>query len=180
MKLDATSLSRIVFPLLLAAAAPACGGPSYHPLTPAQLAQRGTRRYPNLTREQATKASAAALATLGFEVTVTDVSAGVVRTAPKVIQVSAVGGYGYASAIEDGLAWSVHVDSAGKDAVVHCTPRAFRNGTEMHDPNVWVAEAIDDKFRDFWHELDGDLHEPGEVLLAAFADAGAQDAIFRP
>jgi len=163
VKLDAISLSRIVFPLLLTATGPACGGPSYHPLTPAQLAQRGTRSYSNLTREQATEASAAALATLGFEVTVTDVSAGVVKTAPKVMHVTAVGGYGYASAIEDGLAWSIQVDSAGKDAVVHCTPRAFRNGAEMYAPNVWVAEAIDDKFRDFWHELDGDLHVPSKL-----------------
>jgi hypothetical protein len=152
----------LVLAAALATLAPACV--SYHPLTPAELSLRGTHRYPGVARERATDACAVALATLGYQVTLKEPESGVIKTAPKVIMVSATGGPGYANATEDGLAWSVDVEQAGSDSVVHATPRGFRNGTEMHEENMWVAEAIDGKFDDLWHEVDGVLKIPSSAM----------------
>jgi hypothetical protein len=154
------TILRLVTVATLALSVPACGfWPTYHPLTAAQLADLGTHRYPGVTRDKATDACATALATLGYNVTVKEPGTGVIKTAPKTISVSSSGSaYGHsmsASVTEDGLAWSVSVEQSGDDAVVHATPRGFRNGSEMHEDNMWVAEAIDGKFKDLWTEVDG-------------------------
>jgi hypothetical protein len=143
----------------LAVATPACAE-VFHPLTPAALAERGTHRYPGVDRDKATDACAVALETLGYKVTMKDPATGLVKTAPKTIMVSAVGHGATADVTEDGLAWSLAVEQSGSDVVVHATPRGFRNGSEMHEENVWVAEAIDSKFDDLWHEVDGVLRLP--------------------
>jgi hypothetical protein len=140
---------------VLALAAPACT--HYSVLTPAQVSERGTHRYGNASREKVVDACAAALATLGYKVTVKQPDSGVVKTAPASVMTSATGGPGYANVTEDGLAWSLVVETSGTDVVVHATPRGFRNGSELHDENLWVAEVMDAKFRDLWHEIDGTL-----------------------
>lgn len=155
-----TTLLRLVAAATLAVSAQACGFfPTYHPLTTAQLAELGTHRYPGVTRDKATEACATALATLGYNVTVKQPDTGLIKTAPKTISVSSSGSaYGHsmsASVTEDGLAWSVSVEQSGDDAVVHAMPRGFRNGSEMHEENMWVAETIDGKFKDLWTEVDG-------------------------
>ena len=137
----------------------ACG--HYTVLTPAQVAERGTHRYANVSREAGTEACATALSTLGYKVTVKRTESGVVRTAPATIMVSATGGAGYANASEDGLAWGIVVEPSGADVVVHATPRGFRNGSELHDANMWTAEIMDAKFQDLWREVDGTLNVPG-------------------
>jgi hypothetical protein len=140
----------------LAFVIPACG-PHYTTLSPAQLTERGTHRYANATREKATEACAVALATLGYKVTVKQPESGVVKTAPSSIMTSATGGAGYADVTEDGLAWSIAIDSAGSDVVVHATPRGFRNGSEVRDDGMWVAEVMDAKFGDLWREMGATL-----------------------
>ena len=114
-------------------------------------------RYANTSRENATEACATALSTLGYRVTVKVPETGIVKTAPASVRTSASGGPGYANITEDGLAWGIVVESSGVDAVVHATPRGFRNGSELQNDSQWVAEIMDAKFRDLWREIDGTL-----------------------
>ncbi|MEO6575029.1 MAG: hypothetical protein ABIP89_14390 [Polyangiaceae bacterium] len=149
----------------------ACG--HYTVLTPAQLAERGTHRYPNVSRENGTEACASALSTLGYKVTVMRPDTGLIKTAPATIMVSATGGAGYANTSEDGLAWGIVVETSGSDVVVHATPRGFRNGSELHDANMWTAEIMDAKFQDLWREVDGTLNTQGPAK-------GAHDSSAKP
>jgi hypothetical protein len=146
-------MKRLVLCCFLFLAVPACA--SYTVLTPAQVAERGTRRYANVSREKATDACATALATLGYKVTVTQPEAGIVKTAASTMMTSATGDRNYANVTEDGLAWSIVIEVSGADVVVHAAPRGFRNGTEVQDAGMWVAEVMDAKFRDLWREIDG-------------------------
>jgi hypothetical protein len=139
----------------LALVVPACG--HYTVLSPAQLTERGTHRYGNTSREKATEACATALSTLGYKVTVKQPESGIVKTAPASMMTSATGGAGYANVTEDGLAWSLVVEPSGSDVVIHAKPRGFRNGSEMQDEGMWVAEVMDGKFGDLWREIDGTL-----------------------
>lgn len=129
----------------------------YTNLTKAQLEERGTRRYANVTREQVTEASAIALETLGYRVTLKQPETGVVKTQPKTILVSATGSRTYAQATEDQLAWAVNIEPSGSDVVLHALPRGFRNGTEQKEDGIWVAEMIDTKFRDLLNEITSTL-----------------------
>jgi hypothetical protein len=140
----------------LALAVPACA-PVYSALSPTQLAERGTHRYPGVTREKAVDACAMALSTLNYRVTVKQSETGLVKSAPAAIMTSATGGRNYATVSEDGLAWSIVVETAGNDVIVRATPRGFRNGSEVHDEGMWVAEVMDAKFRDLWREVDENL-----------------------
>jgi hypothetical protein len=36
-------------------------------------------------------------------------------------------------------------------------PRGFRNGSEIDQEGVWVAEVMDAKFRDLWREIENNL-----------------------
>ena len=130
---------------------------SYTPLNQSELSERGTHRYPNVSRERLTEASATALATLGYRVTVKQSRKGLVRTAPATIMTSAYGTNYAANLQEDGLAWSMRIDKSGKGAVIHAQPRGFRNGSEYHDDGMWVAEVMDAKFKDLWREIDSSL-----------------------
>lgn len=146
-------MKQFVLAALLALTAPACV--HYTILSPAEMSQMGTRKYAATPVDKATEATAAALATLGYKVTVKE--SGLVKTAPQTIMASASGGRGYANITEDGLAWSIAIEQSGADVIFHATPRAFRNGSEMHGDDTWVAEVMVSKFRDLWHEIDGNL-----------------------
>ena len=124
----------------------------FHILTPTELADRGTRVFHKTTLASATTACADALATLGYKVTVKDAELGVVKTAPKVIQIGATGGNGYANVTEDALSWSVHVKLVSDAVRIHAVPRGSRNGSDISQrgmPDV----VIDPKFKDLWSEL---------------------------
>ena len=128
----------------------------YHILTGAELAAHGTRQFSQVSRAQAVAASATALETLGYKITVKEVERGIIKTAPRVIMVNAVGGPGYANASEDALAWNVVVEDSASGAVIHAEPRGFRNGTEISErgmPDI----LVDPKFRDLFKEISSTL-----------------------
>ena len=128
----------------------------FHMLTPTELSDRGTRVFRKVAVAKATGACAEALETLGYKVTVKDLELGRVKTAPKVIQVSAAGGNGYASMTEDALAWSVNIKTKGELVRIHAVPRGYRNGSDISQrgmPDV----VIDPKFNDLWNELSSSL-----------------------
>jgi hypothetical protein len=131
-------------------------------ITPAEIEQRGTKPYPGKGPAQVMKASVVALETLGFKVVVAE--GGKVKTAPKTIQVSAVGGAYSATAIEDALSWTLDIDAASDGTVIHAHPRSYRNGQPLDERNLgynYMSHAFDDLFR----EIDDNL--PGGVKRAA-------------
>ncbi len=134
-----------------------CLFPHYTVLSAAQLADRGTHHFQNQSRERVTQACVTALTTLGYQVTVQDPATGVIKTSPAPMSSSATGGVGYVNVVDDGLAWVISVDAVGAEITVHATPRGFRNGTEVHDANMWVAQVMDAKFRDLWSEVDSNV-----------------------
>ena len=137
----------------------------YTPYTAVQLAEKGTHAAPGQSVASTVEAVAVSLATLGYRVTVKDPERGIVKTSAKPIMTSATttvsgGEYtatGSSEVVEDGLAWALRVEADGSGAVVHATPRGFRNGSEIHDEGMWVAEVMDAKFQDLWSELDSTL-----------------------
>ena len=101
LRLLGRTVARLL-PLAVAATTlPAC----MRTITPDEIAQRGTKPYPGKSPAQVMKASVVALKTLGFDVVAAD--GGKVKTAPKTIQVTAVGGAYSASSYEDALAWTL-------------------------------------------------------------------------
>jgi hypothetical protein len=149
-------MKRLIVCTFLALSPLGCS-PGYTTLTAAQVVERGTRRYPNVTREQATEGCARALATLGYEVTVKDPGTGTVKTAPRSILASSQGTSGYAELNDDSLSWSITVQASGAEAVLSAAPRGFRNGTEVKEAAMWTAQVLDGKFRDLWSEVDAAL-----------------------
>ena len=143
--------------LVLAAAFAAVSCAHYTPYTAQQLIDRGTHCIAGVSAAQALDGSATALTTLGYTVTLKNAEQGVVKTAPKTIMVSATGVGNSANATDDGIAWSIQIETAGGDVVLHAVPRAFRNGSEIHDEGIWVAEVMDSKFQDLWNEIDSTL-----------------------
>jgi hypothetical protein len=159
-----TTFKRIATMVLfgMVAASSGCAGLFYSPMTAAEVREHGTRRYAHLPPDKVTQACATALDTLGYRVTVSRV--GLVKTAPKVVMTSASGSYGYATATEDSLAWTVSVRTVGPEAVVVAQPRGYRNGTEMVGERVWTAQILDPKLHDLWRELDGNLEMTGRPI----------------
>ena len=140
-----------LFSLLLSSCA------SYTPLSQKQLTDMGTHRFAKVNRAKLTEASAVALETLGYRVTLKQPAAGVVKTSPTTVMTSATGHAHAASVTQDGLAWTLRIEQTGSGAVVRATPRGYRNGSEMRRDGMWVAEVMDQKFQDLWREIDTTL-----------------------
>jgi hypothetical protein len=126
--------------------------PQYTQLTPQDLEQRGTRGFPNVSIEGAVAATASALSTLGYVVTLKSANPGLVKTAPRQVSTSATGGRYNAQLITDELSWSIEVFSDQGMTWLRATPHAFRNGAEMGG-TAFVAEVLDPRFNDLWREL---------------------------
>ncbi|HEY4117166.1 MAG TPA: hypothetical protein VGM56_04900 [Byssovorax sp.] len=162
------------------AALPGCFA-MVQPLTAAEVAERGTRRFDGATREKTTEAIATSLTTLGYKVTVASPETGVVKTAPKTVFVSASAqGYGYSSTVaaeEDQIAWAIRVESTERGSLVHAVPRGYRNGTELTENDMsWVPAILDPKLRDIWNEVASTLGTASQaaqrVKTAAASEAG--------
>lgn len=148
--------------------AAATGCVSYTVLGPAELQQRGTRSFAGVSREAAVEASAVALESLGYRVTQRAADAGLVKTAPKEIFAEAhtdtdvkrspisdrVSGAESTTTVQrDALAWTLRITPSGDGVTILATPRAYRNGDEIDDPNAFVAEVMDPKFAALWREV---------------------------
>ncbi len=131
----------------------------FTPLTKEELSQRGKRHFSKVGSERLTRVTTVALQSLGYHVTVTDSSTGLIRTAPHSMIVSATGSSGGANVTEDGLAWVVRIGEDSSGNFVQATPRGFRNGSEMRAEGIWIASIIDPKFEDLWREIEETLHD---------------------
>src|SRR5687768_11137187 len=106
-------VSRLGLVAAVAIGLPAVSGCVMAPrVTPADLERNGTKVYPGQDPGRLVKASALALRTLGYEVVLEDAASGRVKTAPKVVQVVAVGtgtSIRTAHAYANEIAWSLEI-----------------------------------------------------------------------
>jgi hypothetical protein len=126
-------------------------------LTPAELAQHEQRVY-SASVAIGMQAATVALRSLGFEITMSDATTGMIKTAPRDIGSSAVAGGGAAVSFRDELAWVVTVTQQANTIRVRAVPHAYTNGNEV-DPAQVPADAIEPKFTALWNELDQDMKQ---------------------
>jgi hypothetical protein len=163
LRLLGRTVARLLPFAIAATTLPAC----MRTITPDEIEQRGTKPYPGKSPAQVMKASVVALKTLGFDVVVAD--GGKVKTAPKTIQVTAVGGAYSASSYEDALAWTLDVDAASDGSVIHAHPRSYRNGQPLDERNLsynYMSHAFSDLFKEIDGNLPGGVKRPGGGRLA--------------
>jgi hypothetical protein len=129
-------------------------------VTPADLERNGTKVYPEQDSKRVVKASALALRTLGYEVVLEDVASGRIKTAPKVVQVIAVGSSYTARAYANELAWSLEINGAGERTVIKAIPRASTNGQPIDMSSV-NASYMEQLFATLWSEIDSNLGRSG-------------------
>jgi hypothetical protein len=129
-------------------------------ITPAEIDRNGTKTYYGRDAGQVVHATVSALKTLGYEVVVADVAGGKVKTAPKLVQVTAVGNAYSATALQDSLAWSIEFVKASDGTVVRLHPRFFRNGQPI-DESMINADPMNKAFADLFREIDDNLPAGG-------------------
>lgn len=132
----------------------------YHVLTPAEIDERGTRKFSSSSSEKLAEVSAVALQSLGYKVIQNKCDEGVctVKTSPQNISTTAYAQYGSASLVQDGLAWQLNISPAESGSIVKASPKAVRNGNVLPDKSAFVAEIMDKKFKDLWAEINGNLN----------------------
>jgi hypothetical protein len=134
------------------------------PLTAADIEEHGTKPFPGRSPAQVVRASTVALRTLGYEVVVADAASGRIKTAPKLMQVYAVGSRYSATTVANALAWTIDITPARGGAVVHAHPRAYANGA-LQDDGVMNAEYMEKAFADLFREIESNL--PGAAPRAS-------------
>lgn len=125
-------------------------------VTPAELAEQGTRSYPGQASKQVFRATNVALKTLGYNVVVADEASGRLKTAPKVVMVRAYGNSTSATAVESSLGWSLEVSDAKDGASVHAEPHPFQNGQSLEATQM-SATYVERAFNDLFKEIDSNL-----------------------
>jgi hypothetical protein len=146
-------MKKLSIVLLLAAG---CGHFGGHAMTPAEVSGFGTRAY-DAPPTKVFKAVVQALELEGYKVPVQNLEKGLVRTARKVIRADAVGGNGYAMAVDVSRQYYVDLkqDPSGKTVVI-AQPRVYRGETDLSDGEVWVLEGADGE-RALWSKLFRDI-----------------------
>ena len=146
-------MKKLSFVVLLAAG---CGHFGGHAMTPAEVAGFGTRAY-DAQPTKVFKAVVQALELEGYKVPVQNLEKGLVRTARKVIRADAVGGNGYAMAVDVSRQYYIDLkqDPSGKTVVI-AQPRVYRGESDLSDGEVWVLEGPDGE-RALWSKLFRDI-----------------------
>ena len=160
-------LSALLSTVMLCGAATALVG-CPRAITPAEIDRNGTKTFYGRSPGQVANATIAALRTLGYEVTVADVSGGKLKTAPKLVVVHAVGNSYGATAYRDELAWSIELVKASDGTVVRLTPRFFRNGQPL-DNSMVSADPLNKAFADLFREIDSNLPGGGGAVTTPTA-----------
>jgi hypothetical protein len=153
--MKASLRSRVFLELLLLAAAPialaACG----RSVTAAELGQWDTRTYKGATAPQLQHATSVALRTMGF--TIVDESGGRIKTAPKVVVVSAAGSRYSAVAVDNSLAWAIEISPAREGATIHASIRPSQGGVSLQ-PTAVNVNYVEAWYRDLYREIENNLN----------------------
>jgi hypothetical protein len=123
----------------------------------ADLQRYGTRPFKE-PKAEVVRATATALRTLGYEVTVADEATGKVKTSPKVVVIGAVRTSTYtAVGYQNAIAWTIDV-TPGSDGstLVRATPRAYLNGQE-DTRDRWDADYMEQSIDTVFREIASDL-----------------------
>jgi hypothetical protein len=138
----------------------ACG----MPMTPADLAQHETHPYPGHTRSQVFTAATSALRSLGYDIVASDATSGRIKTAPKLVTVTAYGSSSTAVASGNSLAWTLDVSSGDDGAVLHAEPRGYSAG-QLVEASRMNGSFLERSFETLYGEIDEDM--PGARAAAA-------------
>jgi hypothetical protein len=146
----------------------ACG----MPMSPAQLAQHEEHPYPGHTKAQVFSAATSALRSLGYEIVTSDAASGRIKTAPKLMTVTAYAGSSTAVASDNSLAWTLEVSSGDDGALLHAEPRGYSAG-QLVDASRMNGSFLERSFATLYGEIDDDM--PGRDAKPAakpFASKG--------
>jgi hypothetical protein len=125
-------------------------------VTPAELQDWGTRTYAGTTTAAAFKASNSAVRALGYDVASSDAGSGQLRTAPKVVVVTASGNEYSATAVSNSLAWDIDVSQGSQGVVIHATPRGYSAGQSIPATKFsasYAKKAFETLFSEIEHDL---------------------------
>lgn len=147
------------------------------PATAAELQDWGTRTYAGTTKAQAYRASLAALRSLGYDIAATD-NAAQIRTAPKLVTVTATGSQYSAQAVENSLAWDIDVTGSPQGIVIHATPRGYSAGQAVDGTHL-QASYMKKAFETLFGEIERDLGVVGPAPPATKAASGARNTASR-
>lgn len=125
-------------------------------MTPAELDTYGTHRYEGRSKPEVIKAVRGALRGQGYDIVEEDDAAGHLKTAPKLVTVTASGNEYGAVATSNDLAWTIDVETRGADTLVHATPRGYQAGQSI-DATKFNYGFARKSFDSLFKEIDGEL-----------------------
>ena len=134
----------------------ACG----MPMSPAQLAQHETHPYPGRTKSQVFTAATSALRSLGYEIVTSDAASGRIKTAPKLVTVTAYGSSSTAVASDNSLAWTLEVSGDGDGAMLHAEPRGYTAGN-LVEASRMNGSFLERSFATLYGEIEDDMPGSG-------------------
>ena len=133
-------------------------------MSPAQLEQHEAHAYPGHTKAQVFSAATSALRSLGYEIVTSDAATGRIKTAPKLVTVTAYGSSSTAVASDNSLAWTLEVSSGADGALLHAEPRGYTAGN-LVDASRMNGSFLERSFATLYGEIDDDM--PGADSKAA-------------
>lgn len=135
------------------------------PMSPAQLAQHEAHPYPGRSKGQVFSAATTALRSLGYEIVTSNAATGRIKTAPKLVTVTAYGSSSTAVASGNSLAWTLEVSSGDDGALLHAEPRGYSAG-QIVDASRINGSFLERSFATLYGEIDDDL-PGGDAKTAA-------------
>jgi hypothetical protein len=150
-----------IVPLVFLFGLTACVG--MRTVSPKEVEAMGTRTFKGTSSAAVLDATSVAVKTLGYQLTLVDRKGGRLKTAPKVVVVTAVGNGYSAVASETAVAWNIRVTSTGNKTVVTAHPRAFSGGQELVKQR-WDKKYVKTMFRQLFKEVESNLGRKAEPL----------------
>jgi hypothetical protein len=129
-------------------------------MTPAELAQHESHPYPGHSKSQVFSAATSALRSLGYEIVTSDAASGRIKTAPKLVTVTAYGSSSTAVASGNSLAWTLDVSSGDDGAMLHAEPRGYSAG-QLVEASRMNGSFLERSFETLYGEIDEDMPGAG-------------------
>jgi hypothetical protein len=126
-------------------------------MTPAEVSSHGTATY-EAAPAKVFAATQGALKSEGYEIAVADEKKGLIKTNRKLVRAHAVGGPGYAEAVEATRQYVVSIHADGAKTVVVAEPRVYIGDRDLSDESVWDIEGPMGE-RKLWTQLFRDVRE---------------------
>jgi hypothetical protein len=154
MKISPTLFSLCLFASVTALAAPLVGacGPSGAVMTPEEVAANGTHTFAASPKDTFA-ATAGALQTLGYMLTVVNEEKGIIKTDRKHLRAQAVYNGNSATAVGFSRQYYIRVQSTdGTNTTVVADPKVFIGERDISGDKVWALEGPEGE-RELWTRL---------------------------